>query len=257
VGTSAPHPGSGPGTPLVPPWADPNNPAPSPPADPKRFRDFRNQIGRFAVTGGVDNLRSALKHFAGTASGGASTGGRRFTAMMGAGADAILALGSPEGIAGGLERAGVDLAALRGATLDTVIEAIARAFAPSNADHDKVEIALREALAVVLEDEPGFDVETFQGFDNDTYVTLVALFIENCVFQHILSEAGSSWDRAGDGIQQQARENQLRETIQAEVGQHLQPLADRDITSMTRDQLTAVQVAVVAGVLSSWEGYDD
>ena len=257
MGTSASHPGSGPGTPLVPAWADPTDPTPSPPADPRRFREFRTHIGRFAATGGDGNLRSALKGFAGKASGGSSTGARRFTAMMRAGAGAIVAFGGPGGIAGGLERAGVDLASLRGASLDTVIEAIARAFAPDNADHDKVEIALREALTVVLEDLPDFDVETFQGFDDATYVDLVGLFIENCVLQHILSECGPAWDRAGDGEQQQAREDALRETIRAEIGQHLQPVVDRGVTSMTGDQLAAVQVAVIAGVLGSWEGYDD
>lgn len=257
MGTSAPHPGSGRGTPLVPAWADPGNPAPSPPADPQRFREFRTQMGKFAATGGDGNLRSALKSFAAKASGGTSTGARRFTAMMGAGAGAIGAFSGPGGIAGGLERAGVDLASLRGASLDTVIEAIARAFAPDNADHDKVEVALREALTVVLQDVPEFNVETFQGFDDDTYVDLVAVFVENCALQHILSECGPTWDRAGDAMQQQARENSLRETIRAEIAQHLEPIAVRGVTSMTRDQLTAVQVAVVAGVLSSWESYDD
>jgi hypothetical protein len=198
-----------------------------------------------------------LKHFAAKASGGAATGARRMTSMMGANAGLVNAFSEPGGIGAALEKAGVDLSSLRGAGLNTVIEAIARAFAPDNADHDKVEEALRAALNEVLENVPDFDVETFQGFDEDTYVELVSVFIENCVLQQILSEAGKSWDRAGDDVQQQAREEQLRLTIQAEIGRHLQPLVDRGITTMTRSQLTAAQVAVVAGVLGSWEGRDD
>ncbi len=108
----------------------------------------------------------------------------------------------------------------------------------------------------MLQDDPDFNVETFQGFDDETYVNLVAAFVESCVLQQILSEAGPGWDRADNAVQQQARENALRETIRAEIGHHLQPLVDRGITSMTREQLTTAQVAIVAGVLGSWEAND-
>jgi len=160
MGTSTPHPGSGPGTPLVPPWADPGNPEPSPPADPQRFRQFRTELGRFAASGDDRNLRAALGHFARTASGGAAAGARRTTSMMAAGASAFTAFGGPGGIAAALSTAGVDLASLRGAVLNTVIEAIARAFTPDNADGAKIEEALRAALDEVLQDVPEFDVDT-------------------------------------------------------------------------------------------------
>jgi hypothetical protein len=176
--------------------------------------------------------------------------------MMAAGANAFTAFNGPGGIGAVLASAGVDLASLRGAGLNTVIEAIARALTPENGDGAKIEEALRAALDEVLRDEPDFDVETFQGFDDETYVDLVAAFIESCVLQQILSEAGPGWDRAGNAVQQQARENALRDTIRAEIGHHLQPLVDRGITSMTRDQLTVAQVAIVAGVLRSWEASD-
>lgn len=256
MGTSSPHPGSGPNTPLVPPWADPGNPEPSPPAVPRRFRQFRTELGRFAASGNDSNLRAALGHFARTASGGAAAGARRTTSMMAAGAGAFTAFNSPGGIGAALASAGVDLASLRGADLNTVIEAIARAFTPNNADGAKTEEALRAALDEVLQDDPDFNVETFQGFDDETYVNLVAAFVESCVLQQILSEAGPGWDRADNAVQQQARENALRETIRAEIGHHLQPLVDRGITSMTREQLTTAQVAIVAGVLGSWEAND-
>lgn len=256
MGTSASHPGSGANTPLIPPWADPENPEPSPAAAPRRFRDFRNNLGRFATTGNEANLHAALRHFAGKALGGPVPGARRFTAMMGAGADAIAAFRGPGGIAAGLANAGVDLSALRGANLETVIETIARAFSPDNADHDKVEEALRAALTEVLQNVDAFNVETFQGFADETYAHLIAQFIENCVLVQVLSEGGIAWDRAGDGMKQQAREDQLRQTIRVEVGHQLQLHADQSLTAMTRDAMAAVQVAVVAGVLKSWENYD-
>ena len=255
MGTSSNHPGSGPVTPLVPPWADPDGTDPSPPSQPMRFRAFRTDLGKFAATGNQDYLRSALGHFASKASGGASTGARRFTSMAGAGADAVLAFGGQGGIGAALARAGVDLDALRGAPVQAVVEAIARAFAPDNGDHDKVEAALREALLVVLEEVPDFDVESFGGFTEDQYVTLIAVFLENCVFEHVLNEAGDAWDRAASPAEQVAREADLRTLIRAAVGEHLQPLADAGITGMTREGLVAAQRGIVEGVLRTWEEY--
>lgn len=257
MGTSSNHPGSGPNTPLVPPWADPDGTEPVPPPEPQRFRAFRTALGHFASGGDQADLRSALKHFAGKASGGAATGARRFTAMAGAGAGAILAFGGPGGIGGALERAGVDLAALRGASLERVVEEIARAFAPDNGDHDKVEAALRGALLVVLEKIPDFDVENFGGFTEDQYVELMAAFLENCVFEHIMSEADAAWDKAATPAVQIERERELRTLIRTAVGQHLQPFADAGITNMNRDGLVTAQRAVVQGVLQSWEDYGD
>ena len=177
--------------------------------------------------------------------------------MMGAGADAFAAFAGTGNIAAALARAGVDLAALRGADLNTVIEAIARAFAPDNADHDKVEEALRAALFVVLEEVDDFDVETFQGFDDDTYVNLVAVFIENCVLEQILSEGGPAWDRAGTPQEQQHREDQLRHLISAEVSGQLEAYSANGITNMTRDQLLRTQLSVIEGVLRGWENYSE
>lgn len=257
MGTSSNHPGSGSGTPLVPPWADPGATTPSPPADPQRFREFRTALGRFAASGSSDALRSALKHFASKSLGGSTTGGRRFTAMVGAGADAMLAFGGQGGIAGALTRAGVDLAALRGASINTVVEAIARAFAPNNGDHDKVEAALRSALLVVLEEVPDFDVESFGGFTEQQYVDLIAVYLENCVLEHILAEGGEHWDRAATSAEQVTREAELRALIQTAIGQHMQPLVDGGIMNMNRDGLVAAERAVIEGVLRSWEEFGD
>lgn len=253
MGTSSNRPGSSSSTPLVPAWADPGSDQPSPLPDPQRFRDFRRDLGRFARTGSEEALRSGLRNYARKALGGSATGGRRYTAMAGAGANAILAFGGPGGIGAALARAGVDLNALRGASIQTVVEAIARAFAPDNGDHDKVEAALRDALLVVLQDVPDFDVENFGGFTEDQYVTLVATYLEGCVLEHILSEVGGSWDAAATPSEQVAREAGLRDAIRAAIGDHLQPAVQAGITNMSRDGLVAAQRAVVEAVLRAWE----
>ncbi len=116
-----------------------------------------------------------------------------------------------------------------------------------------IRAALRDALLVVLEGVPDFDVENFGGFTDDQYVTLVATYVENCVLEHILSEVGASWDRAATPFEQIAREASLRDAIRAAVGEHLQPAVQAGITTMNRDGLVAAQRAVVQAVLRNWE----
>lgn len=252
MGTSASHPGSGSGTPLVPSWADPDNPAPSPPADPKRFRDFRRSLGRFAAGGRDSDLRAAQRDFAAKALGGAPTGARRFTGMAGVGADAIRALRQPGGVARVLEGAGVDLDALRGAPAQAVIEALARVLAPDNADRDKVEQALREAFSEVVED--GTDLDRFGGLTEDQQAHWMAAFLEGCVLQQILTEGAAAMDKAATPAELIARENQLRAAIQSAIAVHLEPAAAAGVGGfVTRDALVAAQSSVVESVLRSWE----
>ncbi len=257
MGTSAPHPGSGPPQPLVPDWADAGGPDPLPQPQTARFQAFRGQLGRFVRTGSGDHLNAALKHFAQTSLGGSTAGARRFGAMARAGSAMFGAFGAGGGgLSQALERAGVDLAALRGAPLQTVIDAIVHAFTPQNGDADKIEAALREALEEALDGKAGFDVENFQGFDEQTYVDMITNYIESCVVQQIMTEGKDSFDKAASGPEQMARENQLRDTVSTVVESSMVPLVQAGITSMTQPQLERLQIQCVAAVLRVWEGYD-
>jgi hypothetical protein len=208
-------------------------------------------------TGSGDHLDAALKHFARTAMGGSAAGSRRFGAMARAGSAMFGAFGAGgEGLSQALQRAGLDLAALHGASLQTVINAIVRAFTPENGDADKIEAALREALEEALDGNTDFDVENFQGFDEQTYVDMITNYIESCVVQQIMSEGKDSFDKAASGPEQMARENQLRATVSTVVESSMVPLVQAGITTMTQPQLERLQIQCVAAVLQVWEGYD-
>jgi hypothetical protein len=259
MGTSAPHPGSGPLSPLVPDYADAGGPDPVPPPQPERFKAFRTRLGAFASTGSPDHLRVALKHFATTSLGGSAAGSRRFGSMARAGATMLGAFTSPGGLRQTLVRSGIDLATLRGASLETVIQVIARAFTPNDADGAKTETALREALEIALDEQNiiDLDLENFQGFDEETYVKIITYYIQFFIVQHILSEGKKSMDRARTGPEQMTRENQLREAVAEVVGVSMIPLVQAGITNMSPAQLERLQISSIASVLSVWEAYDE
>lgn len=255
MGTSRSHPGAGSGSPLIPAHADPSNLEPSPPAPPSRFKAFRTSLGKFAATGDERQMRSALRHFAATSLGGAAAGARRFTSMAAVGADAILALRTPGGVAAVLRKAGVDLDALRNGPVEAVIEAFARALAPDDADKEKVEQALRDAFSQTTGED--VDLDLFGTVTEDQQVEWIATYLEGCVLQQIQDEGATALDKAATPAELQAREDQLREAVQTAIASHLQPLADAGIANLAnRDTLVAAQKAVVARVLQSWEGWD-
>ena len=259
MGTSAPHPGSASTSSLVPEYADAGGPDPLPSPQPERFKAFRTRLGAFASTGSPDHLRSAMKHFATTSLGGSAAGARRFGSMARAGASMLGAFTSPGALSRTLASSGVDLVALRGASLETVIQAIARAFTPNDADGAKTETALREALEIALEEQNivDLDVENFQGFDEETYAKIITYYVQSCIVQHILSEGKKSMDRASTGPEQMARENQLREAVAEVVGASMIPLVKAGITHMSPIHLERLQINCIASVLSVWEAHDE
>lgn len=253
MGTSASHPGVGPRAPLVPEWADGGGPNPLPDPEKARFRAFRGQLGKYVKTGSGDHLNSALRHFAATAMGGSTAGSRRFGAMARAGSTMFGALNAGGGLPIELERAGVNLDALRGAPIGVVIDAIVRAFTPENGDADKIEAALREALEKALQGKAEFDVERFQGFDDTTYVGMITNYIESCIVEQIMSDGKGSFDKAASGPVQMARENQLRAVVAEVVETCMIPLVGAGIRNMNQTQIERLQLQCIEKVLKAWE----
>lgn len=71
MGTSKSNPGAGPGSPLIPPWADDGSPPPPP--LPDRFRAFRSALGKAARSRASEDFGTALRHYASKATGGGGT----------------------------------------------------------------------------------------------------------------------------------------------------------------------------------------
>ena len=144
MGTSLSGEGRKSDSPFVPDYADEDPDAPLPEPAALKFREFRVAFGR--AVAGRGSLKAALGKYARRATGGASTGPRRFGPAYRAGGVLFVLLDELREGETGEAAAGVDLSTLAGRPVGEVFEAIALALAPRNGDADLIRIALQEAL---------------------------------------------------------------------------------------------------------------
>lgn len=249
MGTSRSHPGSPPGAPLVPPWADtqPDVPLPDPPM--QRFRDFRRALGKFVRTGEKGAVDRALGHFARTATGGSAHAPRRYGAMSRAGAIFIGALVDPSALREQLRQQGIDLDTLRGASREAIISAISQAFATSDGDRGKVEQAISVALSEAYQD---FDIGALPDLPDERIELALIAYIRECIFMQIMAESGDAFDAgsAADGL---AAEKTMHELVGSVVEIEMQAALRGSVRHMSRADIEAVQLRVTADVWKRWE----
>lgn len=176
MGTSQSSKGPGSSVSLVPPWADdvppqiegfdgdssaedeqPAELPPAPLAPPRRFRDARRSLGRFAGTGSRRDLERALAHYVGHGYGGGSTMARRLgaTSTNASRLNRVLVSGTrPDGTA--LR----DETLATGTNADVVMDAIVEAVRPVDGtqDSEASRKAMRDALSDLLDRYPTADL---------------------------------------------------------------------------------------------------
>lgn len=245
MGTSASAKGPNSRSPLVPPWADATPDAPVPDPEGQRFRGFRTEFGKVA-SGNGGSMAKALQKYASAATGGSSVGPRRFGPAYGAGADLIQALSgaqiqTPTGT--------FDLASIAGLPMDEAAQAIAEALAPQNADADQVRSAMQEALAEVLGEDGGFDPSAI---GPDQIVSVLVEFFARILFQEISAAAGEAWKKAPSVERSTTTENELLEVVRAAMDAHLSPRLSGNLSSLSRDQIAAIEQAALADIWQAW-----
>ena len=144
--------GRGSDSPYVPDYADDDGDDPPPAPAALRFRAFRVAFGR--AVAGRGSLGTALGTYARRATGGASTGPRRFRPAWRAAGALFAVLDELRAGGTGETAAGTGLPALVGRPVGEACEAIAQALAPRNGDADSIRIALQEALWEALAGGP-------------------------------------------------------------------------------------------------------
>lgn len=249
MGTSKSNPGAGPGSPLIPPWADDGSPPPPP--LPDRFRAFRGALGKASRSRSSEDFGTALRHYATKATGGGVTAARRFGPMAKDGARLVNALSQlRSGIASTIN--GVDLGVLTGLPCDTAIDVLVTALSEGHGDSEKVRAAMQEALANALDGQVNFDPTQIT---DELLIQILQNYLSECVFLDIVANGAASLSKPESGAQAIEAENMLRETIKVAVDVAMQSSlqAGASLSQMTTSDLTQLQQQAIRDVWAAWE----
>lgn len=236
------------GSPYVPDYADDDEDGPLPAPAALRFREFRVAFGR--AVAGQGSFGTALGHYARRATGGASTGPRRFRPAYRTGGALFALLGELRAGGTGRASAGSGLPALTGRPVGEACEAIALALAPEDGDADAIRIALQEALRAAFAGVAGFDPAHL----TPARVAAVQVrFLAGVLFLDIVLDAGRAWNRAPDGESAIAAEDRLRALVRASVDDRLAPLLHGRTGLAGPAEVEASGRKAVEQVWSDWE----
>jgi hypothetical protein len=255
MGTSSSSDGRSGSNPIVPAWADADPESPLPVPEGRPFQTFRTEFGRWASgggDGGEATLRSALGHFARTSTGGSNYGPRRFGPAYKAGGSLYGLLGDMQSGGNGAAVAGVDLSGLVGKPLDYAAQEIARLLAPANADADRVTAAIQEAIAEALPDVEIFDPTSLS---QDQLIAVMIEFLSRILFQQVVEDAASAWNKAPTAARTVEAEGQLLDLIKTAVDKHLSPSLAQTSKPLPAAQVERRQRQAMDEVWREWEAY--
>lgn len=225
MGTSSAFGGQNGGTPLIPSWLDdggappeapngtppdgePQNgppqdvPAPDTPsapparppiplaADSTRFSAARNNLSRFAGSGGNDrrSLGRAVSHYVGSSSGGASNAAARMGSARGAGSRLVGFLS--DAVARGATEAlrALNLGALAGRPIEEVFLGLSDYVCPDGGSID--EGIAREAFIETITDLASAGIADLDGLTADQMQTVFELYATNAIEARLCNDIG-------------------------------------------------------------------
>lgn len=273
MGTSQSKRDSGPGKPLVAPWAAhdpapvgggeapvapaaaPEAPAPAIPAavaPPRRFAAFRTALRRYARTGNADDVRSALGHWSRTSGGGARVGTARVARAARTGGAALA--GFAQAAAGTPPEAGaLDIRSLAGLPVQAAIDRIVDAFCPPGiVDEDLARAAIAEALDLAL---AGLDTFDPAAISQDAVNVATLAYAAELVFLEIAGDGGRALAGAPSQAAAVERERAIRSLIREVadvVGSPILAGAGAGLTSDAMAALVSRLVGAVRSELDTW-----
>lgn len=272
MGTSASTKGPKGTNPLVAPWAEDGNkitistgsgsididnensaelnePTANVQISPNRFSDSRQAFGRYAKSGSVGDLKKALKAYRKSATGGGGGAAKRLANGITAGTGLFgLLTGSQVTTSHGV----LELASLKGLSTDQAIDKVLEYLVPDNADSDLVRVAMNTAMGEVLESVQSFDD---LNFDGDTISQLFSSYLTELVFQQLVIDMGTAWQKLESPVRQVEMENQLRELIKVIADDEMDKAGNGDIKSISVAKFSELQSKVIKETVDSWENY--
>ncbi|OGU01701.1 MAG: hypothetical protein A2X82_15500 [Geobacteraceae bacterium GWC2_55_20] len=225
MGTSSAFGGQNGGTPLIPSWLDnggappaapngappdggpPNGPPqdipapgtpPTPPArppiplvaDPSRFSAARNNLSRFAGSGGNDrkSLGRAVSHYVGSSSGGARNAAARMGSARGAGSRLVGFLS--DAVARGATEAlrALNLGALAGRPIEEIFLGLSNYVCPDGGSID--EGIAREAFIETITELASAGIADLDGLTVDQMQTVFELYATNAIEARLCNDIG-------------------------------------------------------------------
>lgn len=214
-----------------------------------RFSESRLAFGRYAKSGALGDLRKALKAYRKGATGGGGGAAKRLANGITAGTGLF---GLLTGNQVTNSRGVLDLASLKGLSTDQAIDKVLEHLVPENADSDLVRVAMNTAMGEVLESVDSFDDLVFDG---DTISQLFSAYLTELVFQQLVIDMGSAWQKLESAIRQVEMENQLRELIKVIADDEMDKACNSDIKSISVAQFSELQAKVIKETVDSWDNY--
>lgn len=274
MGTSQSNPGPGGASPLVPPWADDNNeqdldepqqrePSNEEPSDtndepdkepysplpePRRFKSFRQDLGKFVLSGNKSSLRKSLGHYSRKASGGRSVAPKRLKSATKAGASLYGALTGLT-VTDRANGSTFNISELSGLPSELAIARISQAFSGQDGDSEKIRVAMNHALSEALE---GVEIFDLQSITPDIVLNSMINFLTEAVFLQIINDSAKAWNKAQSALASIRAENALRELIKVVVDEKLAPYLSQ---SLSISQCEQVQQQTIKEVWQVWENY--
>lgn len=287
MGTSSSGKGPGPGSPLVPPWANPlpdEGEPPEPPEDADgqegdQLPDPHDDGNPDGLVSPVDpagrtpaaerpqtlNLSGFRRTLGNAVSGGSHSGLRNalrtYAKATGGGRVAARRLGSPlrtggrlyslfgTGTATGPTGRTLTLTSLDGLSVRVAVDRIVSALVPMDGERDKVAAALQDALSTALGGVERFDQNAITP---DVLTDMMVVYLRDVIFQTVIADSGRAFQRTDD-LQQVAR-----------MERGLLALVDQVVNDRGRDSLAdaggihesrivALEASIVAEVWDVWE----
>lgn len=148
---------------------------------------------------------------------------------------------------------GVDLSGLVGRPIDYAAQEIARVLAPPNADADRITAAIQEAVAEALPEVEIFD-PAVMGIDQ--IVAVMIEFLSRILFQQVVEDAASAWNKAPDASRTVEAEGELLDLIRTAMDKHLSPRLAQGIGALARLDVERLERQALAEIWREWEAYE-
>ncbi len=152
----------------------------------------------------------------------------------------------------GAHTTGVDFSGLVGQPIDVATQEIARSLAPENADADRIASAMQEAVAEALPDVSIFDPVAMSA---DQIITVLVQFMSLILFNQVVEDAASAWNKAPDADRTLEAEGELLELIKAAVDKHLSPKLADGVGRLAKADVQRLQREAMEEVWREWEAY--